>query len=71
MTDRLSSDGGAPPEGAPLCVDTAVSVDDVWVAEWAAEGVAALEHLLACHAAFDAYLRARQDEGDVDDDAGD
>jgi hypothetical protein len=43
---------------------TAVSVDDAWLREWAAEGIAALERLLATHAAFDEFLRARQDEDD-------
>ena len=43
---------------------TAVSVDDAWLREWAAEGIAALERLLAAHAAFDAFLRTRQDEDD-------
>lgn len=38
-----------------------VSVDDAWLGEWAAEGIAGLERLLAAHAAFDAYLRDRQD----------
>ena len=41
-----------------------ISVDDVWLREWAAEGIAALERLLAAHAAFDAFLRSRQDEDD-------
>ena len=43
---------------------TAVSVDDAWLREWAAAGIAALERLLAAHAAFDEFLRARQDEDD-------
>ena len=43
---------------------TAVSVDDAWLREWAAEGIVALERLLAAHAAFDEFLRARQDEDD-------
>lgn len=41
-----------------------VSVDEAWLREWAAEGIAALERLLAAHAAFDDFLRARQDEDD-------
>ena len=46
-------------------IDTdTVSVDDAWLREWAAEGIAALERLLAAHAAFDAFLRARQDDDD-------
>lgn len=44
-------------------IDT-ISVDDVWLGEWAAEGIDALERLLAAHAAFDAFLRSRQDEDD-------
>ena len=72
MTDDTRSDRGAPHEGAPRWSGaTAVSVDDVWVMEWAADGIVAIERLLAAHAAFDAFLRARQDESDVDDDAGD
>jgi hypothetical protein len=46
-------------------IDTdTTSVDDAWLREWAAEGIAALERLLAAHAAFDAFLRARQDDDD-------
>ena len=44
----------------------ATSVDDAWLREWAAEGIAALERLLAAHAAFDAYLRTRHDSSDGD-----
>ena len=43
---------------------SAISVDEAWLREWAAEGIAALERLLAAHAAFDAFLRARQDDDD-------
>jgi hypothetical protein len=43
---------------------TTISVDDAWLREWAAEGIAALERLLAEHAAFDEFLRTRQDEDD-------
>jgi hypothetical protein len=46
----------------------ALDVDDAWLAEWAAEGIAALERLLSRHAAFGEYLRARaelrSDDGD-------
>ena len=42
----------------------ATSVDDAWLLEWAAEGIAALERLLAAHAAFDDYLRTRQGSSD-------
>ena len=43
-----------------------ISVDDAWLREWAAEGIAALERLLAAHAAFDAYLETRQNSGNGD-----
>jgi hypothetical protein len=43
---------------------TTISVDEAWLAEWAAEGIAALERRLAAHAAFDDFLRSRQDEDD-------
>jgi hypothetical protein len=36
-----------------------LDVDEAWVAEWAAEGIAALERHLAKHAAFAEYLRSR------------
>lgn len=52
---------------APLDVDVA------WVADWAAEGIAALERYLAKQAAFAEYLRARgvlhSDDGDRRPDA--
>lgn len=41
-----------------------ISVDEAWLREWAAEGIAALERLLAAHAAFDEFLSTRQDEDD-------
>ena len=40
---------------------TTVSVEDMFIADWAAEGIAAIERLLANHAAFEEYLRARSD----------
>jgi hypothetical protein len=43
---------------------TTLSVDEAWLAEWAAEGISAFERLLAAHAAFDDFLRSRQDEDD-------
>lgn len=43
---------------------TTISVDEAWLHEWAAEGIAALERLLTAHAAFDEFLRTRQDEDD-------
>jgi predicted nucleic-acid-binding protein len=45
-----------------------LDVDEAWVAEWAAEGIAAIERYLAKHAAFADYLRAR---GDLHSDDGD
>jgi hypothetical protein len=36
-----------------------LDVDELWIAEWAAEGIAAIERYLASHAAFAEYLRAR------------
>jgi hypothetical protein len=44
-----------------------LDVDEAWVADWAAEGIAALERYLAKQAAFADYLRAR---GDLDCDDG-
>ena len=43
---------------------TTISVDEAWLREWAADGIAALERLLAAHAAFDDYLRTRHDQTD-------
>ncbi len=45
---------------------TLLSVDDAWLREWAAEGIAGLERLLAAHAAFDEFLRTRHDSHDGD-----
>jgi hypothetical protein len=46
----------------------AASVDELWIHDWAAEGIAALERHLAKHAAFAAFLAARavldSDHGD-------
>ncbi len=36
-----------------------LDVDEAWLREWAAEGIAAIEQYLAKHAAFAAYLRSR------------
>lgn len=44
----------------PSCI-AALDVDEAWLAEWAAEGIAALERSLAKHAAFAEYLGARAD----------
>lgn len=47
---------------------SAAPVDELWVRDWAAEGLAALERYLAKQAAFAAFLLAR---GDLDSDRGD
>jgi hypothetical protein len=46
-------------------------VDELWLADWAAEGIAALERHLARHAACSAFLAARGllDSGHGDGDA--
>lgn len=38
---------------------TATPVDELWLGDWAAEGLAALERYLAKQAAFEAFLAAR------------
>lgn len=38
---------------------TPVPFDEFWLADWVAEGFAALERYLAKHAAFAAYLERR------------
>jgi hypothetical protein len=38
-----------------------LDVDEAWVAEWAAEGIVAIEGYLAKHAAFAEYLRCHAD----------
>jgi hypothetical protein len=45
-----------------------VDIDEAWLTEWAAEGIAALEQYLAKQAAFAFYLRSRRDlhSGDGD-----
>jgi hypothetical protein len=50
---------------------TPVPVDELWLADWAAEGIAALERYLAHHAAFAAYLEGRtgREPSDGDGDA--
>ena len=45
-----------------------IPVDELWLADWAAEGIAALERHHARHAAFSAFLTAR---GLLDSDHGD
>jgi len=46
-------------------------VDEAWIADWAAEGIAALERSLARHAAFEQYLRERGLESSDGDGAPD
>ncbi len=50
-----------------------LDVDEAWIAEWAAEGIAAIERYLAKHAAFAEYLETRavvhSDDGDRRPDA--
>ena len=57
------------PDTHPQLLD----VDETWVAEWAAEGLADLERYLAKHAAFAEYLESRavihSDDGDRRTDA--
>lgn len=36
-----------------------LDVDELWLREWAARGIAAIERTLAKHAAFEEYLRIR------------
>jgi hypothetical protein len=45
-----------------------VDVDELWLREWAAQGIAALERSLAKHAAFEEYLRTRSDLKSADGD---
>jgi hypothetical protein len=45
-----------------------LDVDEAWLAEWACEGLAAIETYLAKHAAFAEYLSRRTD---LDCDDGD
>ena len=46
----------------------AVPVDELWLADWAAEGIAALERYLAKQAAFAAFLDARDGLDSIDGD---
>jgi hypothetical protein len=46
-------------------------VDEAWIADWAAEGIAALERSLANHAAFEQYLLERDLESSDGDGAPD
>jgi hypothetical protein len=44
---------------SPITHTGAAPVDELWLADWAAEGIAAFERLLARHAAFAAFLADR------------
>jgi hypothetical protein len=46
----------------------ALDVDELWLREWAAHGIAAIERTLAKHAAFEEYLRTRNDLQSADGD---
>ncbi len=46
----------------------ALDVDELWLHEWAARGIAAIERTLAKHAAFEEYLRTRADLQSTDGD---
>ena len=50
------------PDGAP-------GVDELWLGDWAAEGINALKVYLVKHAAFEDFLAGR-DERDPDDGDG-
>jgi len=45
-----------------------MDVDELWLREWAARGIAAIERTLAKHAAFEEYLRTRVDLQSADGD---
>jgi hypothetical protein len=47
---------------------SSIDLDAAWIADWAAEGIAACEALLAKHAAFAEYLRRRSVVDSVDGD---
>jgi hypothetical protein len=47
---------------------TTVSVDELWLGDWAAEGIVALERYLAKHAAFAAFLATQDDLHSTDGD---
>ena len=56
-------------EGALRCsgVDLTLSVDDVWVHEWAAAGLEQLSVFLTSHAAFDEFRSHRDNVRDGHD----
>ena len=66
MTHDRSNRRDASHEGASrrFGVDLSLSVDDLWLQEWAAEGIERLAALLAAHAAFDEFVRGRNNGGD-------
>ena len=68
MTHDPINRSDASDEGASrrFGIDLRESVDDVWLREWAAEGIAQLEVLLVAHAAFAEYVRSRNNGGDDD-----
>jgi hypothetical protein len=45
-----------------------VSVDELWLGDWAAEGIVALERYLGKHAAFAAFLATQDDLNSTDGD---
>jgi hypothetical protein len=47
-----------------------LSVDEAWIADWATEGIAALERYLGIQAEFEEYLNDR-DPKPLDSDDGD
>lgn len=49
----------------------AAGVDEAWIADWAAEGIAALERYLANQAAFEVYLHDHDPDSGLDSDDGD
>jgi len=59
---RDASDEGA---SRRLGIDLGLSVDDVWLQEWAAVGIERLGSLLAAHAAFDVFV-SRSENGSDD-----
>ncbi len=69
MTHDASDRRDAPLEGAlrRSGVDLTLSVDELWLHEWAAEGFEQLSHFLAAHAAFDEFLACRNNGGDDND----
>lgn len=66
MTHDQGNRRDASHEGASrrFGVDLRLSVDDVWLQEWAARGIAQLEALLAAHAAFAEFVRSRNNGRD-------